>query len=795
MSPALRRTTLCALTGAALMGGLGPLPLCAEDDPLPPLAPGRNAPPPLDWSAWASVLKLRGESNGQVETSYEWSNNGYTQMYNRSWSSIRYELEPDSNFARHPKVRRWLITAAQGRGGQYGSSRKVNLHSETSGQTTGTYTGPMSLRTKPALALDLVTGKWSFATLSETGAPWKSSTTTRIREWNRAEDVQTESQSTALESSWIEAVAPRQVALFTGTLRVDLSAAAGKTTYGPGPVQGYRIGQAQFWPEWNDVEVLVEIENYAQWRPRGNLSNVTDPGPVPLTIAATLRPKKPNPTPAELNALPPVRRFRFELADTSREPGVCLNWPVFGADASAVPKEDPDYDLRFEPAAELATTLSPRKQKAGVVPTADNQNRPTAWVRLNCYDFGAHADLRVIAELADGREVVGFIDASDGPRYTIKIPERTDGSLIAKNWRDAENVTAPDAADDDAQPKADGQVGDGFSVYEEYRGFRMADDHIRLKPDRKDLFISNRIGPRLEPGLKLFSAKTADPRGGNGFALHHRLHPFEMPESREINANRSQRSPRTAKEFQHALIFRKQTEGDSGADFGAKKKMMDRIDWRPKNVVAINLRIDLDERDTISTTAHELSHSVGARHHGRTDARDVIWKRIRVVNVAPGAQPSYYFREWPAKYDAATDTYDADGSVGQRVRLFQESGAEIDPNSEKAATFFATSRVPWVARQGGQHSGHDKCWMRYDCADAYIPPARPDHRVMLPKFEDPNAPDDELPGFELCDGPQGTGVNDPSFNRNRPRYGPATRGNCREQMCVRDDAPDKLKGK
>jgi hypothetical protein len=117
------------------------------------------------------------------------------------------------------------------------------------------------------------------------------------------------------------------------------------------------------------------------------------------------------------------------------------------------------------------------------------------------------------------------------------------------------------------------------------------------------------------------------------------------------------------------------------------------------------------------------------------------------------------------------------------VRLFRQSGTEIDPNSPKAAETFAGSIGLWLGVHHGQHSGMHDCWMRYYFARAFIPPGRPGERVWHAEKE--------LPGLSVCSDKKGTGFNAPDYNDNNPRYGFATRGNCHGQLCVRDDAPDK----
>lgn len=64
--------------------------------------------------------------------------------------------------------------------------------------------------------------------------------------------------------------------------------------------------------------------------------------------------------------------------------------------------------------------------------------------------------------------------------------------------------------------------------------------------------------------------------------------------------------------------------------------------------------------------------------------------------------------------------------------------------------------------------------MRYDCADAYIPPGRPRDRI-------------KPTGMKLCRSSKGEGVNVPGSTP--PRYSNAVMGDRTHKFAVRDDVP------
>ena len=80
-----------------------------------------------------------------------------------------------------------------------------------------------------------------------------------------------------------------------------------------------------------------------------------------------------------------MKRFRFELVETSREPGVCLNWPLGAKDA------DPDLRLAH---AGTGGELSAEDQKLALKqPPKDDKQQPYAEVKIESYDFGGRAEL------------------------------------------------------------------------------------------------------------------------------------------------------------------------------------------------------------------------------------------------------------------------------------------------------------------------------------------------------------------------------------------------------------------
>jgi hypothetical protein len=251
-----------------------------------------------------------------------------------------------------------------------------------------------------------------------------------------------------------------------------------------------------------------------------------------------------------------------------------------------------------------------------------------------------------------------------------------------------------------------------------------------------------------------------------------------MPASRIMNANRSANSPRSTQEFQHGLVLTYQIGGDySFADSDAEL-------CRPKNVKEVRVlwsvafpngkkkRTTSDDNELAATIAHELCHAIGCLHHGETDIGPVVWlRKSREVD----GKTEWWFEERKGEWNQTKKTYDPSNIPGDEIRIFSTPTTEILASNPGTLIF---PYPAWVGIYGGQHSGSDKCIMRYDCADAYVLPARPRVRYLSPG---------EPTGMDLCDSNTGTGINAPSAKP--PRYGDGVTANCVHRFAVRDDAP------
>lgn len=496
-------------------------------------------------------------------------------------------------------------------------------------------------------------------------------------------------------------------------------------------------------PIYDDVEVEVTIAGYAKWRPKGSIKAPTQPGNH-LIARATLVPKdgvKPK-------DVPNVKNFRFRLIETSREPGICLNWPLDAKDA--------DFDLRLAAAPGFAAELSDKDQTNKVAkPLSDPKGRLYAESQVDSFDFGGKAILSVVCELEDGRQIIGLIKEGDRTNL-VRLPKREGPDWIAQSWRDLKKIgTLSASTDDDNEPLGDGTKGDGLTLYEEYRGWVENGEHIEGEPKIKDFFIQMEKARVALLGVGKFQRIT-------GLNVHYQFKETEFPASRIMNANREHGPNVTA---QHGVVVQvmKNQPGVSRAVGGPRN---------PKFIQSVNLMSDIADYGAnyvASTVAHELGHCVNLWHHGDDDCK-VIWAVID------------------------GKLYEGRNNSVTEILVRNEEGDDCtDVIIEEALAIQALpapgNRLKYqMGVDHGQHSGDDNCVMRYDDAQTFIYRILPQHRFI--NFTEPV-------GKELCASGEGTGVNHKDRVSMQPRYGPALagRGDCVHQILVNDagEAPYRRK--
>jgi hypothetical protein len=470
------------------------------------------------------------------------------------------------------------------------------------------------------------------------------------------------------------------------------------------------------------AEVIVQnTSEFQNWRPtagaRGARGN-------PLNLTAKLQAKGGGPTNER------VAYFIWELTQCSKEPGYAMNAPL----------DDPrrDFDLKIESGTPTLIPLDTLGQKAQTQPGQLTESS----VVIAPYDWGAFGTIKVTAVMPDNSQIVGYLEG-DPAQTEVRLPMRTASSSIADSWKKAIGVNGvADNADNETDPKGDGNAGDGLTLYEEYRGFIVDGQHIEGDPKKKDFFIVNTVGWSHLSGIKLFERLS-------GLAVHYRLKQTEMPLSHVINPNHDA-GPHLVD--QHGVVI-------VPIPFNAPAARAVGGPGTPKSIQEVRIQALLPSASNYwiayvgSSLAHELFHCVNVYHHGQKDYPTLTWKRN-----------------------------DATGQVFENgttpVVILDETGADAS-----WLLPVVTSQQVSLGLDNDQHSGDDNCVMRYDDARGYYPKAGPsDARYFIVGSEGA--------GFGLCTKSEGAGVNEPGRDP-QPRYGDtaAGRGNCQGQILVNDNVP------
>lgn len=551
------------------------------------------------------------------------------------------------------------------------------------------------------------------------------------------------------------------------------------------------------------VELVITVPGYDEWRPEGNIKKPAEPGNN-LTARATLKPKAGQGT-----FIPRVKSIRFELLDASREPGVCLNWPLNA--------KDTDYDLRL--AAVAGGTLSNSDQKLEVTdPTRNDEGQPYADVRIDSYDFGGRASLRAVCRLNDGREIEGVMkDIGETPR----LPKMKSPGWIANSWRKAHDVEK--LADDDDNEKVEGQKdnGDGYTLYEEYRGWVEHGNHLEGDPKQKDFFVLNMIGFDGRPGIALFETLSK-------LRVHSKLRRWEMSQDARLMNGNHRDAPHLVD--QHGVwvkTFTRAALGDNGADTPMTKAGVAGRPGITKGVGILsrgnpesifNQPFNLPAQDTIfaydRAIAHELLHSVGVEHHGPDDTTGYSVSFIP-PNVPDNKIGRPHFRSgdgtvvnlWEENgHDIATKTYPL--YVQARQWLVASGLREVieslygrafhdKPAGSPAFKAFVDEYIDQLTRatfgmrgmlgqEHGVHSGDQECVMRYYFAKFYEARNTKEKTLYLV------TPGTERIGMEICHSGTGTGNNaphPPSLPQSRYGNAAADAGDCFSQICPNDAIP------
>lgn len=154
-------------------------------------------------------------------------------------------------------------------------------------------------------------------------------------------------------------------------------------------------------------------------------------------------------------------------------------------------------------------------------------------VTILCEDYGAYGTLKV---------------SFGSDSATIKIPKDSDNNNnIADAWETTDNGWTTGMrpnSDTERQTQGNTWEGDGFTAFEEYRGFKVKGVHRRLNLARKDVFVYSEYDPTNGPSnLPIYVGYATDSSGEpiNNFPSIFKVHFIrsgEMDSDNVVNHNR-----------------------------------------------------------------------------------------------------------------------------------------------------------------------------------------------------------------------------------------------------------------
>lgn len=350
-------------------------------------------------------------------------------------------------------------------------------------------------------------------------------------------------------------------------------------------------------------DLIVMSPNYETWLPEPGENEKS----FGNTIAVGLILQRKDGKPLDVKA----KEFFVQLLNTSREPGVTINYPTKSMLQGAY-----DMSLMTEK-VKMAPYFDGQKF---TIPSEDGKS---GGFYIASFDGGGYTTLEVKAIMEDGSEIKGHYGTPEGPT-SIPYPYRKAGSKIAKIWLDAHGN--PNETDDNEITPGSTEKGDGLSVYEEYRGVQSEGEFMRLSPAVQELGIrvDKTNMPLFKTGITLFASFT-------------NIAPVicyldEMDESRIFNANSMTHKAGS----QYGLYLKPKNMGNvkgeilPASDFKTTRNS-DMININTVGIMKLYDSMALIKKlpysaadDLNSTVAHYLCRGVGMRPHGAAGKGDIF---------------------------------------------------------------------------------------------------------------------------------------------------------------------------
>ncbi|MBS2211392.1 hypothetical protein KEM09_08270 [Carboxylicivirga mesophila] len=190
--------------------------------------------------------------------------------------------------------------------------------------------------------------------------------------------------------------------------------------------------------------------------------------------------------------------IEFTLSDISAEPGTCLN--------SADDNTDPDMDIVDDRQA-VDYTIEKRDRQIIAVSQTESSDQKEAIIVISSLDFGAYATIKARIKAGD-KWYDARVKEQNG--RALHLPYDENENHIADKWEKDVGIFDRNLSaswDFDPYPEHQKNNGDGYSNYEEYRGFfeqghlfkdsrheQVKGKHVRTDPMHKDVFVYDQDG-------------------------------------------------------------------------------------------------------------------------------------------------------------------------------------------------------------------------------------------------------------------------------------------------------------
>ena len=540
---------------------------------------------------------------------------------------------------------------------------------------------------------------------------------------------------------------------------------------------------------------------YEQWMPEGYRSKVDKHGNfIDVKIKVDSK-KHPND-----DFTSQIKYVIWELPtkEVSRVPGYACNAPTEWV--SQVNEVDDEINRKADMQLRRVGEQPDTTKETLIDTTTVNNNNNT--IRVYSFDWGGYANLKAHVFFMDGSDTYALTRTQKADFMTL--PLRDGDSKVATYFKKINKVLDKKDTDDDEKIFDEDQYpGDGFTLYEEYRGFMEKNKHIFGDPKAKDVMIYDDIKTnRVQDGISMYEmvlnnytkqvVKTHSKFTKDEFGL--KMNPtaseeWGMKEYQVAVIHRDKclnfnSFPDLHKVDQHGICILSSSKKLGFAiavqtvskDVCGPPKEYDFLvisaDFSPKYGAWSVIKGDLSDDGTFTVNpngkavvktdeyakviAHEMLHNSGVSHHGNDDA------------YGP---------------DRSTFTYTNDGhwlvNNKSKAQLHWDSspGKVIDDKDLRFKALLTGQGNKLMIRTfHGACSGVEDCIMRYDDAIAYAKD-KADGNIYI--LEDADKHFGELTGIHLCTSAKGTGVNASSRGA-KNRYGDADMGDCIHQFCIND---------